>query len=164
MADVSRSPPAQQPPSTAEKKGPALYKHAKTLIPGGTGLLSKRPELYLPEQWPAYYSRAVGCSVWDLDGRQYTDMLCTPGCFVLGAADPDVNEAVVAAVHAGSFSSLNAPEEVELSDAWVSCGLRHFTYAKSVVNFSLIVTNTVYMPSDTWHNIGMISLIFGSPS
>ena len=35
-------------------KGQELYKKAKTLIPGGTQLLSKRPEMFLPDQWPAY--------------------------------------------------------------------------------------------------------------
>lgn len=37
-------------PSTA--KGQDLYRRAKQLIPGGTQLLSKRPELFLPDQWP----------------------------------------------------------------------------------------------------------------
>ena len=83
-------------------------------------MLSKRPELYLPDQWPAYYASAAGCRVTDLSGNEYVDMLMTPGCFVLGAADPDVNAAVMAAVAAGSFSSLNAPEEVELAELLVS--------------------------------------------
>ena len=41
-------------------KGQELYKKAKTMIPGGTSLLSKRPEQFLPENWPAYYSKAKG--------------------------------------------------------------------------------------------------------
>lgn len=51
-------------------KGQTLYKEAKRLIPGGTQLLSKRPEQLLPELWPAYYDRAKGCEIWDLDGKQ----------------------------------------------------------------------------------------------
>ena len=35
-------------------KGQELYKRAKEIIPGGTQLLSKRPEMWLPEQWPSY--------------------------------------------------------------------------------------------------------------
>ena len=35
------------------KKGQKLYKRAKDIIPGGNMLLSKRPEMWLPEQWPA---------------------------------------------------------------------------------------------------------------
>ena len=33
-------------------KGQDLYKKAKQMIPGGTMLLSKRPEQLLPENWP----------------------------------------------------------------------------------------------------------------
>ena len=54
--------------------GQALWKKAKTMIPGGNMLLSKRPEMFLPDQWPAYFSKAKGCKVWDLDGTEYIDM------------------------------------------------------------------------------------------
>ena len=37
-------------------KGQRLYLRAKKIIPGGTQLLSKRPEMFLPDQWPAYYA------------------------------------------------------------------------------------------------------------
>ncbi len=52
-----------------EGTGQALYRRAKQLIPGGTQLLSKRPELFLPGFWPAYYSKAKGVEVFDLDGN-----------------------------------------------------------------------------------------------
>ncbi len=51
-----------------------LYARARTIIPGGTQLLSKRPELFLPGQWPAYYRRAHGVEVEDLDGRTFVDV------------------------------------------------------------------------------------------
>ena len=94
-----------------------LYRRAKKIIPGGTQLLSKRPELMAPELWPAYYSKASGCEVWDLDGNRFIDMSYNGiGACILGAADPDVNEAVIRAVHGGSMSTLNCPEEVELAE------------------------------------------------
>ncbi|MGH2544208.1 MAG: aminotransferase class III-fold pyridoxal phosphate-dependent enzyme, partial [Ardenticatenaceae bacterium] len=97
--------------------GQKLYKKAKTLIPGGTQLLTKRPEMFLPEKWPSYYSKAQGAEVWDLDGNKYIDMSYNGiGACILGHADPDVNAAVHAAVDAGSMSTLNCPEEVELAE------------------------------------------------
>jgi glutamate-1-semialdehyde 2,1-aminomutase len=97
--------------------GQNLYRKAKTLIPGGTQLLSKRPEMHLPDHWPSYYSRARGVDVWDLDGQQYVDMAINGiGACVLGAADPDVDGAVRAAIDAGTASTLNCPEEVELAE------------------------------------------------
>jgi glutamate-1-semialdehyde 2,1-aminomutase len=101
----------------AEGTGQRLYRHAKTRIPGGTQLLSKRPEMFLPELWPAYYQKAIGAEVWDLDGNRYLDFTHNGiGSCLLGYADPDVNAAVKAAIDAGSMATLNAPEEVELAD------------------------------------------------
>ena len=99
-------------------KGPKLYNKAKTLIPGGTQLLSKRPEMFAPDIWPAYYSKAKGCRVWDLDGREFIDMsIMAVGACILGYADEDVDAAVVESIHKGVNSSLNCPEEVELAEA-----------------------------------------------
>ena len=97
--------------------GQLLYERAKRLIPGGTQLLSKRPERFLPDQWPAYYDRAQGVSVWDLDGVRYVDMTSNAvGSCPLGFADDEVNAAVIAAVSDGSMATLNCPEEVELAE------------------------------------------------
>ena len=101
-------------------KGQRLYTKAKILIPGGNMLLSKRPEMFLPDQWPAYYSRAKGCSVWDLDGAEYIDMsIMGVGANVLGYAHPKVDEAVGNVIKNGNLSTLNAPEEVELAERLV---------------------------------------------
>lgn len=98
-------------------KGQDLYNKAKTLMPGGTQLLSKRPEMFLPDQWPAYYSSAKGCEITDLDGNTYLDFsIMGVGSCILGYADPDVTDAVVRAVQAGNMATLNAPEEVELAE------------------------------------------------
>ena len=100
-----------------ENKTQELYKKAKTLIPGGTQLLSKRPEQFAPEKWPGYFTKASGCEVWDLDGRHYYDMTTNGiGACLLGYADPDVNAAVIDRVKNGSMSSLNPPEEVALAE------------------------------------------------
>ena len=47
------------------RTGQELYVRARKLIPGGTQLLSKRPEMFLPGQWPAYYSKAKGVEGWE---------------------------------------------------------------------------------------------------
>jgi glutamate-1-semialdehyde 2,1-aminomutase len=94
-----------------------LYVHAKKIIPGGTQLLSKRPEMLAPDQWPAYFREARGCEVWDLDGRHYYDMASNGiGSCLLGYRDPDVTRAVQRRINLGAMSTLNPPEEVELAD------------------------------------------------
>ncbi len=100
--------------------GQALYAKARRLIPGGTQLLSKRPEMFLPGQWPNYYVDAKGAEVTDLDGNIFLDMCyCGIGATVLGYSDPDVNGAVKYAVDHGSMTTLNCPEEVELAEILV---------------------------------------------
>ena len=53
-------------------KGQKLWKRAKAIILGGNSLLSKNPNLFLPNKWPTYFSRSKGCKVWDLNnGKLY---------------------------------------------------------------------------------------------
>lgn len=97
--------------------GQKLWKRAKQIIPGGNMLLSKRPEMFLPEQWPAYFSKAKGCTVWDLDGNAYTDMsIMGIGTNILGYGHPEVDAAVRQTVEAGNMSTFNCPEEVYLAE------------------------------------------------
>lgn len=97
--------------------GQKLWKRAKQIIPGGNMLLSKRSEMFLPEQWPSYFSRTKGCAVWDLDGNEYRDMsLMGVGTNTLGYSHPEVDAAVIATVQAGNMSTLNCPEEVALAE------------------------------------------------
>ncbi|RYE58067.1 MAG: aminotransferase class III-fold pyridoxal phosphate-dependent enzyme [Sphingobacteriales bacterium] len=96
--------------------GQKLWKYAKQIIPGGSMLLSKRAEMFLPDQWPSYFSRSKGCKVWDLDGKEYIDMsLMGVGTNILGYGHPEVDEAVHRAVDSGVMSTLNSPEEVHLA-------------------------------------------------
>lgn len=98
-------------------RGQDLYKRAKEIIPGGTQLLSKRPEMFLPDRWPAYYAKAKGCEVLDLDGNHYYDFsLMGVGANVLGYAFEEVDDAAREAIGKGGMCTLNAPEEVALAE------------------------------------------------
>lgn len=99
------------------KKSTELWNKAKKIIPGGTQLLSKRAEMFLPEQWPAYFKKAKGVEVWDLDDNKFIDMSTMGiGSCILGYADPDVNRAVKKVIDEGSMCTLNSPEEIELAE------------------------------------------------
>ena len=102
-------------------KGQDLWQRARRRIAGGNMLLSKRPEMFLPDGWPAYFSRAEGCHVWDLDGRQLIDMsLMSVGTNTLGYGNRAVDDAVRRVVDLGNMSTLNAPEEVELAERLIA--------------------------------------------
>lgn len=97
--------------------GQKLWKRAKQIIPGGNMLLSKRAEMFLPDQWPAYFCKAKGCKVWDLDGNEYIDMsIMGIGTNILGYGHQEVDDAVRKTIDAGNMSSLNCPEEVYLAE------------------------------------------------
>ncbi len=97
--------------------GQKLWERAKTKIAGGNMLLSKRPELHCPEQWPPYYSKANGCWVWDLDENRLLDMsLMGVGTSILGYSYEPINMAVKRAIDNSVVSSLNNYLELELAE------------------------------------------------
>ena len=117
-----------------DRSGQELYKKAKQIIPGGTQLLSKRPEMFLPDNWPSYYSKVEGCEVTDLDGNKYIDMgINGIGSCILGASDKDVNNAVIECINRGSMSTLNHPNEVYLTEKLIElhpwAGMARYTRA-----------------------------------
>ena len=100
--------------------GQKLWRRAKNVIPGGNMLLSKRSESFLPDQWPSYFEKAKGCTVWDLDGKAYTDMsIMGIGTNSLGYANDEVDQAVRMVLEKGNMSTLNCPEEVYLAEKLV---------------------------------------------
>ena len=82
--------------------GQILWKKAKSLIPGGGQLLSKRSEIFLPEQWPSYYKKAKGCEIWDLDDNHFFDFagMGISSC-ILGYSDNYVDNSVKKAISNG---------------------------------------------------------------
>jgi len=97
-------------------KGQKLWQKAKNIIPGGNMLLSKRAEMFLPDLWPAYFSKSKGCHVWDLDNKKYIDMsIMGIGTNSLGYGHKDVDTKVIKYIKRGNMSTLNCPEEVYLA-------------------------------------------------
>jgi glutamate-1-semialdehyde 2,1-aminomutase len=97
--------------------GQDLWKRAMSVIPGGNGLLSKRPDRYAPDIWPCYFKRCSGVEVLDLDGRVFIDMAQMGlGSSILGYAHPELTEAVCATASDGVNCTLNSPEEVLLAE------------------------------------------------
>lgn len=103
-----------------ENSGAELWQKAKRIIPGGNQLISKRSEQFLPDYWPAYYRKAKGVEVWDLDNNHYFDMsIMGIGACPLGYADPNVDEVVKTRIDNGSMCTLNSPEEIDLAEKLV---------------------------------------------
>ena len=95
--------------------GQKLWKRAKTLIPGGNMFLSKRPEMFLPNQWPSYFKKSKGCIVKDLDGKKYYDLTMSIGTNILGYSNSKINKSIKKIIDDGTMSTFNSYEEVELA-------------------------------------------------
>ena len=98
-------------------EGCKLWKRAKKIIPGGNMLLSKRPEMFLPNKWPTYFTKSKGCYIWDLEFNKYIDMsLMGVGTNILGYNHPSVDKAVKEIIKKGNMTTLNSPEEIYLAE------------------------------------------------
>lgn len=98
----------------------STYRKAKKLIPGGTQLLSKRPEMFAPDSWPSYFSKSKGVMVWDLEGNKFIDMsIMAVGAVIIGYSDDEINARVVEAIENGVQTSLNCPAEVTLAETLI---------------------------------------------
>tara|TARA_B100000989_G_scaffold297999_1_gene285649 strand:- start:993 stop:2291 length:1299 start_codon:yes stop_codon:yes gene_type:complete len=93
-----------------------LYQKAKKIILGGNMLLSKNPDMILPEYWPSYFSKTDKTFVWTEDKKKYLDMMCYVGQNTLGYNNAIIDNEVIKKIKLGNMSTLNSPEEVALAN------------------------------------------------
>lgn len=97
--------------------GQKMWKRARKVIPGGTMLFSKNPDIFLPNFWPAYFSKSKKCNIWDLDGKKYLDIsFMGVGTNILGYARREVDVAVKKVINSGNMTTLNSKEEILLAE------------------------------------------------
>jgi len=93
-----------------------IWEEAEKIIPGGNGLLSKRPQRFLPDGWPIYYKKAKGIYIWDLSLKKYTDFsIMGVGTAILGYANDQVDKKAISAIKASINTTLNSKEEFLLA-------------------------------------------------
>ena len=101
--------------------GQKFWKRAKNIIPGGTMLFSKNPDLFIPEKWPAYFSKTKGYKIWDLENNIYSDIsYMGVGTNTLGYCHQKVEEQVIKTIKSGTMSTLNSIEEILLAERLIS--------------------------------------------
>ena len=86
-----------------------LYAAALGLMPGGVNSPARAWTAVGGQ--PLFVDRGEGARVWDADGAEYVDYVCSWGPLVLGHAHPEVVAAVVEAARRGT--SFGAPTELE---------------------------------------------------
>ncbi len=97
-------------------KGYKIWKSSLNIIDGGTMLLSKNPDRFLPKFWPSYYSKARDCYIWDLNNKKYVDFsVMSVGTNILGYANKQVNDFVIKQIKKSNISTLNSYLEIILA-------------------------------------------------
>jgi glutamate-1-semialdehyde 2,1-aminomutase len=96
----------------------ALRARARAVVPGG--MWGHQNAANLPEGYPQFFSHAKGSRLWDVDGNEYVDFMCSWGPMILGYRHPAVEEAVARQLAVGDC--MNGPGEamVELAEAMVA--------------------------------------------
>ena len=111
----------------------ALWARATTVIPLGTQTFSKTPGQFVRGATPMYLARGRGARVWDVDGNEYLDYPMALGPVILGYAEPAIDDAVRAQLHAGITFTLPHPLEVEVAERIVAMcpGVEMVRFGKS---------------------------------
>jgi glutamate-1-semialdehyde 2,1-aminomutase len=81
-------------PTRTRTNDERLRQRARAVIPGGMyGHMSANA---LPPEYPQFYQRSEGSHVWDVDGNEYVDFMCSFGPIILGHKHPRVEAAAAA--------------------------------------------------------------------
>jgi glutamate-1-semialdehyde 2,1-aminomutase len=97
----------------------ALMERACRVVPGGV-YGHQSPQLLVPGSYPIFLARGKGCRIWDVDGNEYIDFMCSYGPIVLGHRHPKVEEAVRAQLEQADCQNVPSERWVELAELLVS--------------------------------------------
>lgn len=64
-------------PSLPNSVDSALRQRAARVVPGG--MWGHLHAARLPEGYPQFFARGEGCRLWDVDGNEYVDLMCSWG-------------------------------------------------------------------------------------
>ena len=98
---------------SSRSQSEALFAEALQYIPGGVN--SPVRAFRAVGGQPFFAQRAKGARVWDVDGREYIDYVCTWGPAILGHANEKIIRAVQQAAEHGTSFGIPNPLEVKMA-------------------------------------------------
>jgi len=96
------------------KKSSELFARAQEILVGGVNSPVRAFRAVGGE--PLIVARAEGSRVWDADGNEYLDFICSWGALILGHAHPEVIAAVADQAGRGTSYGMTSPLEIELAE------------------------------------------------
>ena len=97
----------------------ALLEREKKVTPLAAQTFSKSYRYFIPDKSPMFIDHGQGSRLYDVDGNEYIDFICSLGPITLGYNYPAVNEAVAAQLSKGIVFSTQSPLECELAEKLV---------------------------------------------
>lgn len=94
-----------------------LFAAAQKVLPGGVN--SPVRACRAVGTYPRFLDRGLGSHVWDVDGKEYIDLIGSWGPLILGHCREEVEQAVAAAIRKGL--SFGAPTAAEVEMAQLVC-------------------------------------------
>ncbi|MED3553923.1 glutamate-1-semialdehyde 2,1-aminomutase [Cytobacillus praedii] len=91
----------------------ALFEQAKSVIPGGVN--SPVRAFSLVDSPPVFITEGRGSHIFDVDGNEFIDYICSWGPLILGHAHPAVEEEIQKALRDGSSFGLSTEIEVKMA-------------------------------------------------
>ena len=91
-----------------------LRERARAVIPGG--MYGHQSTALLPAAYPQFMRGGRGARVWDVDGNEYVDLMCSYGPVVLGHQHPRVEAAVAAQAALADCQNAPGPVMVDLAE------------------------------------------------
>ncbi|WP_300362158.1 glutamate-1-semialdehyde 2,1-aminomutase [Fusobacterium sp.] len=97
-----------------------IYEKAVKFIPGGVNS-PVRAFKSVNKEAPIFIKKAKGSKLWDEDGNEYIDYICSWGPMILGHNFKNVIEGVREAIENGSSYGLPTKLEAELAELIIKC-------------------------------------------
>lgn len=111
------TPIGQKTPEPNREIDDAWRARASKVLPGG--MYGHIHADKFPQGYPQFFDRSEGCRVWDVDGYEYIDMMCSWGPMILGYRHPKVEEAFQRELARRDLAYGPSPLTVELAERYV---------------------------------------------
>ncbi len=95
----------------------AYRDRARRVIPNG--MYGHLNTSRFADDYPQFLARGEGARVWDVDGREFIDLMCSFGPILLGHAHPEVDAVATSTSARGDVLNCPGPEMVELAEVLV---------------------------------------------
>jgi glutamate-1-semialdehyde 2,1-aminomutase len=114
MASGAMENPEKSALSNARPRSTELFERGKKTLVGGVD--SPVRAFRAVGGTPLVIDRAKGARLYDVDGREYIDYVCSWGALILGHAHPDVVAAISEQAARGTSYGMTSPLEIELGE------------------------------------------------